>query len=163
MEYKKKRNPVCKIIKSFFDEFIKANINLKKNKYIEKEALDYHLYGIQTPLIEYIHKIVEISTMSDLLLDFSTYKYPRILVKKRLRKLKKDEYIKIKYNDDTIQSGKIIYKNKNTICILVDRIGNQSLYEYNRSFVNLERVPDEKIERQRERGFEIRHIKKIYE
>ena len=101
--------------------------------------------------------------MSDLLLFFSKISLQPILVKKKFRKLKKDEYIKIKTNDDTIQSGKIIYKNKNTICILVDRIGNQSLYEYNRGFVNLERVPDEKIERQRELTFEITYIKKIYE
>jgi hypothetical protein len=163
MEYKKKRNPVCKIMKSFFDEFIKAKINLKKNKYIEKEILAYNLYGIQTPLIEYIHKIDEFSTMSDLLLFFSKISLPQILVKKQCRKLKINEYVKIKTNDDTILSGKLLRKNSETICILVDRMGNQSLYEYNRSFLNLERVPDEKIERQRERGFEIRHIKKIYE
>ena len=101
--------------------------------------------------------------MSELLLSFSTISFPPILVKNRCRKLKINEYVKIKTNDDTILSGKLLSKNSETICILVDRIGNKSLYEHNKSFLNLERVPDEKIERQRDRCFDIRHIKKIYE
>ena len=163
MEYKKKKNPVCKIMKSFFEEFIKAHMYLlKKDTLIENELLDHHLYRKQGYIIEYINnKYLNGSTGSDLV-TFSTIRYPRLLLKKRLRKLKTNDYIKIKYNDDDIMSGILLSKNRETICICVDKISNKTLYEYYIDFVGYNSYED-RIKYHKDQNFEIRHIKKIYE
>ena len=151
---KNKIHPVCKIMRSFLNEYVKyhfKHINKEIKDNFECDAKGY----IQEPIINYI------SIVFTSLIYFAKNNYPEILIKQQIKNTKINNNVIVIENDCKRKlKGKLINKTKDFIMVSVNEINERTVFEYNRRRYSHD-VTDEEREREKEMLFKISNIKKI--
>ena len=143
-----KIHPVCKIMCSFFNEYVKYHFKHINKEIKDNFECDRKCY-IQEPIINFI------SIVFTSLLDFAKKPnyYPQILIKYQIKNTKiKNNVIVIENHCKRQLKGKLIKKTN-------ERNG-RPLFEYNRRRYNTD-VLDEEIEQEKEMLFKISNIKQL--